>query len=344
VDHFKLFRDIARERSVTRGAEENDVSQSAASQHIQDLEQRWGLELLDRRTRPLQLTEAGELYDAYCRDALRLKKKFDAALDRLKNRIEGTVRVVSIYSIGLSEMSQIEEEYRGRYPETELIVQYLRPERIYEEIAAERADLGLISYPDGSREITTIPWRSELMVVAAAPDHPFARRDVVQVAELNGEDFIGFDADLPISHDLRRFFREHSIEVKLVHQFDSILAIKEAVSLGQGISIVPERLLRDDVAQRRLVAVPLEEPMYRPVGIIHLRRKQFNRATKAFLSLLRENQPAEAESIGVKPHGRLLQEQPADAGSGERRASVVVAGSERPSESPELTQMEGFKP
>ena len=75
----------------------------------------------------------------------------------------------------------------------------------------------------------------------------------------------------------------------MVHEFDSIPAIKEAVSLGKGISIVPDRLLRDDVAQGRLVAVPLEQPIYRPVGIIHLRRKQFNRATRAFLTLLVED-------------------------------------------------------
>ena len=196
MDKIKLFKDIASENSVTKGAEKNGVSQSAASQYLQELEQRIGLELFDRSTRPLQLTEAGALYNAYCLDALRLRRKFDADLDRLKNRVEGTVRVVSIYSIGLSEMGQIEEEYRRRYPDTELVVQYLRPDRIYEEIIAERADLGLISYPEGSREIKTIPWRNELMVVAAAPDHPFAHEDVVPVAELEGEDFVGFDADL----------------------------------------------------------------------------------------------------------------------------------------------------
>ncbi|MCW5979760.1 MAG: LysR family transcriptional regulator [Bryobacteraceae bacterium] len=300
VDHVRLFRDIARGRSVTRGAERNGISQSAASQHIQEIERTLGVALLDRSTRPLQLTEAGRLYQDYCKDVLRRREEFEAALNRLKNRVEGAVRVASIYSVGLSEMARVEEEFRRQYPEAELLVQYLRPERIYEEILADRADLGLISYPEASREIAAIPWREELMVVAAPPGHPLSLRAVIAFADLDGVDFIGFDDDLPISRDLRRRFRERSVEVNLALHFDNILAIKEAVSLGQGISIVPERLLRDDVAQGRLAAIPLEEPVYRPVGIIHLRRKQFNRAIEAFLNLLQQREPAEPELVGAR--------------------------------------------
>ena len=68
-DQLKIFRDVARERSITRGAELNGMSQSAASQHIQELERSLETELLDRRTRPLRLTPAGELYYNFCRDA-----------------------------------------------------------------------------------------------------------------------------------------------------------------------------------------------------------------------------------------------------------------------------------
>jgi DNA-binding transcriptional LysR family regulator len=299
LDHARLFRDIARERSVTRGAGRNGVSQSAASQHIQDLEKTLEASLFDRSTRPLQLTEAGRLYNEFCRDILRRKDEFETALDRLKGRVVGSVRVVSIYSVGLSEMTRIEEEYRERYPEAELVVQYLRPERIYDEILADRADFGLISYPEAGREIAVIPWRNEIMAVAVAADHRLARKEVVTFADLNGEDFVGFDEDLPISHDLNRFFREHSVDVNLVMHFDNILAIKEAVALGQGMSIVPARLLRDDVAQGRLRAIALEEPFYRPLGIIRLKRKQLGRALEAFLDLLLQQAPSD-ELIAAK--------------------------------------------
>ena len=70
LDHLKLFKDIAQARSFSRGAAANGVSQSAASQHLQDLEERFGATLLDRTTRPLTITEAGKLYLELCRDVL----------------------------------------------------------------------------------------------------------------------------------------------------------------------------------------------------------------------------------------------------------------------------------
>ena len=128
-----------------------------------------GVELLDRSTRPLVVTQAGRLYAEFCRDILHRKDDFEVALQRLKQEVEGTLRVASIYSVGLSEMVEIEKEFARRQPEAKLEVEYLRPERIYEAVLAGEADLGLISYPEARRDITVIPWRREEMVLAVAP-------------------------------------------------------------------------------------------------------------------------------------------------------------------------------
>jgi DNA-binding transcriptional LysR family regulator len=284
---IKLFRDVARTGSLTEAARLNGVSQSAASQRVAELERAFHVKLLDRTTRPLKLTEAGQVFSQFCRDVLRRKEELEDELDRLLGRLHGTVRVACIYSVGLSQMAQLEGEYRRRYPEVDLAVEYLRPERVYEQILADRADLGLISYPESSREIAVIPWREEVMVVAAAPSHPLAGRSVIAIAELSDQDFIGFDDDLPIARELKRFFREHGISVNLVMHFDNVLAIKEAVELGSGISILPEPTLREEVQHGRLVAIPLEAPgLRRPLGVIHRRRKQFTRPMRAFLELI----------------------------------------------------------
>ena len=72
--------------------------------------------------------------------------------------------------------------------------------------------------------------------------------------------------------------------------FDNIQTIKEAVMLGSGISLVPRRILKTEMAEGRISAVPLAEPgLYRPVGIIHRRRRKFHRAAQAFLELLLES-------------------------------------------------------
>ncbi len=287
--HLKLFKDIGQGRSVSKGASLNEISQSAASQHIQELEKELSAQLLDRTTRPLTMTPAGRLYYELCRDVLRRREEFDSALGHLLSEVEGTVRVASIYSVGLSEMWRLETEFARRFPDANLRVDYLRPEKVYASVEADQADLGLVSYPEAAREIAVVPWRHEEMVLACTPYHPLARLDEVTPEALNGVDFIGFDDDLPIRREVDRWLREHGVTVNLVMHFDNLQMIKEAVALGSGVSIAPARVLEAEIGQGRLVAVKLRAPgLYRPLGIIHRKRKKFNRATQSFLDLLQE--------------------------------------------------------
>ena len=177
-EECKLFRDVAHARSLSRAAAMNGISQSAATQHIQELEKRLGVQLLDRSTRPLGLTPGGKLYADLCRDVLRREEDFVAALDEIKAEAEGTVRVASIYSIGLSEMSRLREEFARACPGAQLHVEYLRPDKVYQAVLEDQADLGFISYPENRRDLTVIPWREERMTVAVYPSHPFAGREM----------------------------------------------------------------------------------------------------------------------------------------------------------------------
>jgi DNA-binding transcriptional LysR family regulator len=285
---------------MSKGAAHCGVSQSAASQHVQEVERRLGVTLFDRSTRPLELTPAGKLYNDFCRDILSKEEELGLALESLKHQLDGAVRVASIYSIGLSEMNHLQEEFSARYPTVQLQVEYMRPEKVYEAVLNGTADLGLVSYPEASREIAAIPWRDEEMQVAVPPAHPFAKRDEVHPADLNGQTFIGFDEDLSIRRELDRFLRAQGVEVNLAMHFDNIQTIKEAVALGTGISILPARTMQAEIAQGRLVAVKLHAPdLVRPVGVVHRKRKKLNRAAQAFLELLSVQPAPKPEPVPV---------------------------------------------
>jgi DNA-binding transcriptional LysR family regulator len=299
LEHLKLFRDIAHARNVSHGAEVCGVSQSAASQHLQETERLFGVQLLDRSTRPIELTEAGRLYYEFCRDVLRLREEFEESLEKLKGRVQGTVRVAAIYSVGLSDMSRLERELSRRMPAAVLQVEYLRPEKVYDAVLTDQADLGLVSYPESNREIAAIPWREEKMMVAAAPSHPLAPRKTLTLADLAQQNFVAFDDDLRVGREVKRYIRDNGAQLNVVMHFDNIQTMKEAVVLGSSISIMPVRVLRNDIEQGRLVAIPIEGcTLVRPLGIIHRRRKTFNQATRTFLELLRQEaalEPAPAQ-------------------------------------------------
>jgi DNA-binding transcriptional LysR family regulator len=286
-----LIRDVAHTRSISKAARLNEISQSAASQALQELERELGAELFDRRTRPLTVTPAGKLYLDYCRDVLRRRDELEASLQLLKNRANGVARLAAIYSVGLSEMSQIEARFAAQFPDGELQVSYLRPERVWQAVEEDQADLGLMSYAESSRDVIALPWREEEMVVAVSPEHALAKREVVSPAALEGEGFIGFDEDLPIQTQIDRYLREHKVSVETTLRFDNIQMIKEAVVHGAGISIMPRRVMREEVKQGRMVALRLQPAeLFRPVRIVHRRRKVFNEVTSGLLALLREEE------------------------------------------------------
>ncbi len=294
-EQLNLFRDIVQTRSVTRAAAQNGVSQSAASQTLQELEKVLEVQLVDRSTRPLAVTPAGRLFYEMCRDVLRRKAQFEADLQSVKGQAEGLVRVASIYSVGIYEMSALEEEFRRRCPQASISVDYLRPEKVYEAVQSDRADLGIVSYPEATREIAFIPWRQEEMVLGVKPSHPLSRRSSVAAQDLHGEDFIGFDEELPIRRHVDRFLREQGVQVHITLHFDNIQSLKEAIALGYGVSILPKRMMLADIAQGRLVAVPLQAELYRPLGIIHRRRRKFHPAAARFLELLQESAQVASE-------------------------------------------------
>lgn len=289
LSELRLFKEIAQTRSVTRGASQCGISQSAASQHLHEVEDRLGVILLDRGTRPFTLTTAGKLYYDLCRDVLRREEEFFLQLEKFKQDVEGSVRVASIYSVGLSEMSRVQAQFTALCPNAQLHVEYMRPDKIYEAVLADAADLGLVSYPEASREIAVLAWREEEMTVAAAPGHPLASKEVLVPSDLDGCDFVGFDEDLRIRREQDHFLREQGININLAMHFDNIQMIKEAVALGSGISILPARAMQAEIQQGRLVSIPLLAPgPVRPVGIVYRRRKKFNRAAQLFLDILQD--------------------------------------------------------
>ncbi len=288
LDQLQLFKDIVQARSISRGAAMNGLTQSAASQAVQELERRLGVQLLDRSRRPLNVLPAGQLLHDFARDVLRRKQDLLAQLEELKAERSSVVRVAAIYSVGLGEMAKLEEEFRRRMPGVRIEVSYLRPEKVYQAVAEDRVDLGLVSYPASTREVAATPWREEPMVVACNPQHRLARRKSLAVAELDGEMFIGFDEDLPISREIERFLREHGVRVQVPLRFDNIQSMKEALRLEPAVAILPLPMLAGDVEEGRLVAVRLEEPLKRPLGVLHRRRKVLTRAARAFLEVLRQ--------------------------------------------------------
>lgn len=299
---LKVFCDVARLRSFSQAATANRVSQSAASQIVLMLEKRLGgVQLIDRSTRPLQLTELGRLYYEGCKGLVEQYQELEAQVRTAGTRHDANVQVAAIYSVGLGDMGQFVDRFMADNPGARVQIEYLHPDRVYEKVLTGTADFGLVSFPRKSRDMVVLPWRDEEMVLVASPQHALTRQKSVKPAQLAGEKFVGFDRELIIRRQVDRFLREHNAPVEVVMEFDNIENIKKAVEINAGVAILPEPTLRREVEGGTLVALPLAGArLVRPLGILYRRQHKLNFATVKFMELLRQ----EARTNGAS-HGRL---------------------------------------
>jgi DNA-binding transcriptional LysR family regulator len=312
---LKVFCDLVHFRSFSKTAEANDVSQPTVTRMVHQLEAHLGGQLIDRSKRPLQLTALGQAYYEGCKSLLDQYTELELSLRRAHAEMELTVRVAAIYSVGLWDMSQYVDRFKVDFAHARVHIDYLHPALVYERVLDGSADLGLVSFPARSRELTVLPWREEEMVLACSPMHPLARCQKVRPQQLDGVLYIAFDNGLEIRRQVDRFLREHGVTVEVVHEFDNIETLKKAVEIGAGVALLPEPMLAQELQAGTLRAVPLDgASMIRPIGIIHRRQHRLSTAVLGFIDLLR-NGAAHHSANGNGRHANSSTSKRANGGS-----------------------------
>jgi DNA-binding transcriptional LysR family regulator len=294
---LQVFCDVARCRSFSRAAavQKPPLTQSAASQIVHQLEKRLGVQLIDRSTRPLQLTELGQVFYQGCKTLVEQYLDLEASVQRALTQLRTTVQVAAIYSIGLDDMGQYVERFTARQPYVKVQVEYLHSNRVMERVQEGSVDFGLVSFPRKSRKLVALPWREEEMVLVCRPSHALARLNAVRPALLAGEKYVGFDKDLGIRRQVDRFLREQGVTVEVALEFDNIENIKKGIEIAGGVALLPEPTVRQEVAAGLLVARPLADCRFvRPLGIIYSRQHRPSPAAQRFIDLLLANGSPEA--------------------------------------------------
>ena len=295
LESLKIFCDVVRWASFSRGASENGITQGSASQAVHQLERRLGVQLIDRSKRPLVLTGHGKVYYEGCKDLVGRYQEVENRVKALEDdrNVVGTVRVASIYSVGLSHMARYVERFEAAYPGAHVRLEYLHPTRVVEGVAAGSSELGLISFPKRWPDLAAIPWRDEEMVLVVHPEHALARREAVEAADLDGERLVQFDAELSIRKAIDKFLRKHGVHARVVLEFDNIEHIKRAVEIASGVAILPRPTLARELDSGTLAAIPfLGARLVRPLAILHRAGGGLGLTASRFLQMLASPSPS----------------------------------------------------
>ena len=288
IESLKVFCDLAETESFTKAAQINEITQSAVSQQVSALERTFKALLIERSKKKFRLTREGEILYEYAKQVINLYDSLYNKLQEVRDVVGGTIRVSTIYSIGLHDLPPYLKRFLKSYPSVNVHVEYRRSNQVYEDVLGNADDLGLVAYPVKDSKLEVIPLRKDKLVLICHPKHPLAKNQSVSFKDLAGQKFVAFEPDIPTRKAIDKALRDGGVEVQTAMEFDNIETVKRAVEIDAGISIVPATTVTQEVAKHTLEAVELENgSLSRPLAVIYKKNKVLSPAMKQFIATLK---------------------------------------------------------
>lgn len=284
LESLKMFCDVVETGSFSRAAQLNHVTQSAVSQQIRALENRYAQKLLSRSARQVTPTPAGERLFRGCKEILARFSEVEQEIREQSADVQGACTVSAIYSVGLHELQNVQRHLLKAHPKVNLRLNYRRNDQVYDDIILGAAELGLVAYPQPRAGVDIIPFREDKFALVCAPNHPLASKAKVSLSAVATTPFIAFDREAPTRKGIDRIFKDKALELIPMMEMDNVETIKRAVEMGIGVSVLPLATVQHELAQGSLVAKQFAEGTFtRPIGILVRKGKYLDRASQAVL-------------------------------------------------------------
>jgi DNA-binding transcriptional LysR family regulator len=287
IENLKIFADLVETKSFSKSAKLNNLTQSAVSQQARAMERHFKVLLIDRSQKQFQLTREGQRVYECAKEMLHTYEMLLSELQEMKKVISGTIRISTIYSIGLHELPPYIKRFLHDYPSVNVRVEYRRSNLVYEDILHNSVDFGLVAFPVKVRQIEAVPFHNDRLVLITHPEHPLAKQAEVSISDLAGQKFIGFDPDIPTRKAIDQIFRENRLELDPVMEFDNIETVKRAVEIDHGIAIVPQATVVQEARQGTLAVLQFAgREFVRPLAILHRKGRVLTPAMRKFVETL----------------------------------------------------------
>ena len=210
-------------------------------------------------------------------------------MQEIEGVIFGNVRVSVVYSIGLHELPPYIKRFLKSFPNVNVHIEYRRANQVYEDVLGNIVDLGIVAFPTRDPKLEIVSLRKDSLVLICHPQHPFAKLKSLKIKALDGQKMVAFERDVPTQRVLDKIFKDNRVTVEKVMEFDNVETVKRAVEIDSGVAIVPETTVQQEVENKTLTMVPLENgDMVRPLGLIYRKSRVLSPAMKRFVELLKK--------------------------------------------------------
>lgn len=288
LKQIQTFLEVARQRSVSKAAERLFVTQPAVSMQIRQLEDAFGLALIEPMGRNIRLTHAGEAFLINAIAAMGQLKDLEAHMAEYvglkKGRIDLAVVTTSKYFIPMLLV-----QFGKLFKDIEVKLRIDNRENILGLLARNEADLVVMGRAPAEIDCIATPFATNPMSIVAAPSHPLARRKNLPFSSLKDYSFVVREEGSGTRSAMERLFAQHKTPLRVEMEMPSNEVIKQAVMAGMGLSFLSLRTVRHELANGHIALLDIQEmPQVGHWYVTHLSHKKLSPVAQAFKGFLVE--------------------------------------------------------
>jgi DNA-binding transcriptional LysR family regulator len=323
LETLKYFVSLADLGSLTAAAEAHHVTQPALSIRLRKLQEELGLRLFEMRGRRIHLTRGGEIVLAYARQFRRLEEELVREIADLEGLVRGRIAIGTIDAASAYVLPKVFSRFRDRYPGIDIALEVMATSPLLRELRAGRLDLVVGTLPlEREEDFDVFPIYTERLLLVAHPGHPLARRRKLAPAVLAEHRFISFHEGAITRRIIEKALGAYGVAPLVTMTTDSPEAIRNLAAAGLGLAILPENVVRDDVARGALIELRVPGLAFeRTLGLIVPHGRYLSKTVRAFLGVLEEGLAVELPQAF---HGDASTERP-----GAGRRTVLRAAKKR---------------
>lgn len=255
IKHLRLISTIAELGNLTRAAQGLCLSQPALSKQLAELEEQLGFALFYRTKKAMVLTEPGVEFHERARKILGDLVDLETQLHQYAHGVAGNLKI-SIDRVHRDDwLPSVMKQFRDRYPHIGLEIKQV-PELLH-SLQNREVDIVIVGEAIPAAGIDYVPLNADEMVVVLPVDHPLCQKTSISPRDLAGVDLVYY-FELKQSYLYRRYLYPNRISLGSFRHIQNIDAIIELIKTGDGVSVLPRRMVADAV-DRKLIDV-------RPIG------------------------------------------------------------------------------
>lgn len=255
---LRIFAAIVRLGSFTRAAEQLHMTQPTVSQQLALLEAQIGVGLIERQTRRLRLTPAGEALLPYAERLLLLADEGRTAARNAAGLAERTLRLGVGHTLAIYLLPDLLRRYRATYPGYQVRIAVGNSTELLEQVLSDQIELALVGSPAVHPDLTITTFMEDRLVVIVAPDDPWAGRESVTLAEVRERPLLTREPGSALHATVELLLGAAALEQEQVILLAETEAIKRSVEAGLGVALIQAIAVQREVQSGVLRALALD--------------------------------------------------------------------------------------